>query len=410
MAPGPPLSAEDARRYARQLALPGFGEDGQRRLGAARVLVVGAGGLGSPVLLYLAAAGVGTIGVVDADRVEVANLHRQVVHGLDDVGRAKVDSAASALAGLNPGVTVRRHDLRLAAGPAALDLFGGYDLVVDGSDNFPTRYLVADACELLGLPCVWGSIHQFDGQVSVFWARPPADSGVAGFTYRDLHPEPPPPGSVPSCEEAGVLGPVCAAVGSAMALEAVKMITGVGSPALGRLLVLDGLTGAWRTVPLRPRPGRPPVTALEPAGELGDPRASGTVRCPAQAEEPYAEEPDAEKAAGELTPARVSALLDEIVLLDVREPWETQVCSIAGSVAVPMSRWRSLTSGPELTGLLAEATGGRPAVLYCKSGARSGQLLEVLRSSGVPDSVVVGHLSGGILAWIDGVDPRLPRY
>jgi sulfur-carrier protein adenylyltransferase/sulfurtransferase len=248
--PGPQLPADQVGRYSRHLILPEVGTVGQRRLAAARVLVVGAGGLGSPVLMYLAAAGVGTIGVLDDDVVDESNLQRQVVHGQSDLGRPKVDSARDALAEINPHVRVLPHRERLDASNA-LELFADYDLVVDGTDNFATRYLVSDACELLGLPYVWGSIFRFDGQVSVFWADPPAaadGSPVAGVTYRDVHPEPPPPGMVPSCAEGGVLGVLCAAIGSVMVTEAVKLVCGIGEPLLGRLMVFDALGMTWRTV------------------------------------------------------------------------------------------------------------------------------------------------------------------
>ncbi|NKY08002.1 adenylyltransferase/sulfurtransferase MoeZ [Cellulomonas hominis] len=255
--------------------MPEVGEVGQRRLRNARVLVVGAGGLGSPVLLYLAAAGVGTIGVVDDDVVDASNLQRQVVHGDADVGRAKVTSAAETVRAVNPLVEVVEHRVRLTAATVA-DVVAGYDVVVDGTDNFPTRYLVNDACVLAGVPLVWGAVLRFDAQVSVFWAAPPAGSGYPAVQYRDVFPEPPAPGTVPSCAEAGVLGVVCGAVGSMMAAEVVKLVTGLGDPLLGRMLVLDALGGRWRELPVRPDP---PGRARRPApgarrGRRGD-------RCPA---------------------------------------------------------------------------------------------------------------------------------
>jgi adenylyltransferase/sulfurtransferase len=252
--PGPQLSPEQVRRYSRHLLLPDVGVLGQRRLRAARVLVVGAGGLGSPALLYLAAAGVGRIGIVDDDVVEVSNLQRQVVHGQADLGRPKVESARDRVLEVNPEVDVVAHRLRLDSSNA-LELMSGYDLVLDGTDNFATRYLVNDACAILGLPYVWGSIFRFDGQVSVFWA-------AHGPTYRDLHPDPPPPGSVPSCAEGGVLGVLCGAVGSVMATEAVKLITGAGEPLVGRVLVYDALDMSWRTVTVRRNPAVAPITEL----------------------------------------------------------------------------------------------------------------------------------------------------
>ncbi|MEP6797033.1 MAG: molybdopterin-synthase adenylyltransferase MoeB, partial [Lapillicoccus sp.] len=251
--PGPrgfvtaPLSRAEVARYSRHILLPDVGMAGQERLAGARVLVVGAGGLGSPALLYLAAAGVGTLGIVDADVVETSNLQRQVVHSDADVGRLKTESAAETVAAVNPHVTVVRHDVRLDSGNA-LEVLRGYDIVLDGTDNFPTRYLVGDACALLGIPHVWGSIYRFDGQVSVWWAG-------HGPCYRCVFPQPPPPGAVPSCAEGGVLGVLCAAIGSVQATEAVKLILGIGEPLLGRLLVHDALRMTWDTLPVRRDPG-----------------------------------------------------------------------------------------------------------------------------------------------------------
>jgi molybdopterin/thiamine biosynthesis adenylyltransferase len=252
--PGPPLPADQLARYGRHLVLPGVGEEGQRRLANARVLVVGAGGLGSPVLLYLAAAGVGTIGVVDADVVEASNLQRQVIHGEPDVGRLKVDSAADRIGEANPWTEVLRHAVRLDPSNAR-EILGGYDLVLDCTDNYPARYLVSDTCALLGIPEVWGAVFQFDGQVSLFWAG-------RGPTYRDLFPVPPPPDSVPACVESGVFGVLCGAIGSVMAAEVVKLVCGLGEPLLGRLLVFDALSTAWREIKVRPDPHLTPVTGL----------------------------------------------------------------------------------------------------------------------------------------------------
>jgi sulfur-carrier protein adenylyltransferase/sulfurtransferase len=253
--PGGPLTPGAHRRYARHLILDGFGDEAQRRLAAARVLVVGAGGLGSPVLLYLAAAGVGTLGIADADTVDETNLQRQILHGQADLGREKVDSARDRVLAQNPDVRVRPHPVRVHRGNA-LDLLDGYHLVVDASDNFTTRYLLGDACEMLRLPHLWGAVQGFDGQVSVFWSG-------HGPVYRDLFPSPPHPGAAPSCGEAGILGVTCAAVGSVMATEAVKLLCGLGDPLVGRLLVFDGLAMSWRTVRARPDPDRTPVTSLD---------------------------------------------------------------------------------------------------------------------------------------------------
>ena len=371
--PGPDLTTEEVGRYSRHLLLPEIGREGQRRLKNARVLVVGAGGLGSPVLLYLAAAGVGTIGVVDDDLVDASNLQRQVVHGTKDVGRPKVDSAADAVADVNPLVTVVRHRERVTA-DNALALVGGYDLVLDGTDNFPTRYLVSDACVLTATPLVWGSILRFDGQVSVFWAE-------HGPTYRDLFPTPPPPGSVPSCGEAGVLGAVCAMVGSVMAAEAVKLVTGSGDPLVGRLVVLDALAMTWRTLPVAKDPLATPVTSLDrdaapsPCRPTDLPTVSAT---------------------------ELAGLLerDEVLLVDVREVDEREIVTIPGSVHVPLARFRSGEAAGELPA-------GRPVVLHCKVGGRSAEALGLLRAAGRDD---VRHLDGGVLAWVRDVDPSLPAY
>ena len=382
--PGPPLTSLELARYSRHVLVPGVGDEGQRRLRNARVLVVGAGGLGSPVLLYLASAGVGTLGIVDFDVVDLSNLQRQVVHPGSAVGTPKVDSAAATLAEVNPGVVVERHRVRLDA-TNALDLVRGYDLVLDGSDNFPTRYLVNDACALAGKPLVWGSVLRFDGQVTVFWSTPP--DGRPAIGYRDLFPQPPAPGTVPSCAEAGVLGAVCGSVGSAMAVEALKLILGVGEPLLGRLAAFDALAGTWRYVPLRPSPSAPPVTEL--------------VEYDESCELPGAE-PLPTIAAPELA-ARLAARdrgEDDFELVDVREPDEHALVAIPGSRLVPRGRF---TDGDGLDGLPDD----RDVVFYCKSGIRSADVLRRAREAGLSR---VSHLTGGVLAWVDKVDPTLPRY
>ena len=364
--PAAELTAEEARRYARQLLLPGVGEVGQRRLKAARVLVVGAGGLGSPALLYLAAAGVGTIGVVDDDVVAESNLHRQVVHGTADVGRAKVDSAADAVARANPLVRVVKHGERLTADNAE-GIVAGYDLVVDGSDNFGTRYLVNDACVLTGTPWVWGAVLRFDGQVAVFWDG-------HGPTYRDLFPAPPAPGTVPSCGEAGVLGAVCAAVGAAMVTEAVKLVTGAGTSLLGRVLVHDALAMTWRPLRLAPDPRRAPLTAIGPVEGAED-------------REPSDDLPEVDAAELDRRLRERAAGGAGFVLVDVREPDEHAAHAIPGSVLVPLA---DVLADP------GRFDPAQPLVLHCAGGTRSARALRAVLAAGHPDAV---HLRGGVTAW-----------
>ena len=378
--PGPELTRSEVQRYSRHLIIPEVGVPGQRRLKNARVLVIGAGGLGSPALLYLAAAGVGTLGIIDDDVVDESNLQRQVIHGQADLGRSKAQSAAEPVAQVNPLVRTVLHEQHLDSGNA-LDLFADYDLVLDGTDNFATRYLVNDACALLGKPYVWGSIFRFEGQVSVFWSG-------HGPTYRDLYPVPPPPGSVPSCAEGGVLGVLCAAVGSVMSTEAIKLITGIGRSLLGRLLVYDALEMRYRTVALRPDPTAAPVT------ELVDYQAFCGVSTPAAA---------AAAAGHTITASELRQRLsdgDDVLVVDVREPAERAIVAIPGSVLIPKDR---ILSGEAL----AELPQDRPIVLYCKSGGRSAECLAALHGAGFADAV---HVGGGVLAWIDQVDPSLPRY
>lgn len=389
VAPGPPLTAEERARYSRHLLLPAIGDEGQRRLRAARVLVVGAGGLGAPVLQYLAAAGVGRLGIVDDDVVDVTNLQRQVVHGHADVGRPKVDSAADAVRALDPGVEVVPHRLRLTAD--TVDLLADYDLVVDGADNFATRYLVNDACVRLGLPEVWGSVLRFDAQVAVFWGRPPRGWPVAPVQLRDVFPEPPPEGSVPSCAAAGVLGSLCGQVGSLMATEAIKLITGAGRVLLGRLAVLDALAGTWREVPLR-RSADPAVG--------GDTAGMAAENAPTpDAPVPAAPAP-ADDVLREVTPHELARLLadDAVTLLDVREPAERTIVTIPGAdLPIPLG---------ELPTRVGEVPADRPVVVYCRSGVRSATAGRYLAGLGYD----VANLAGGVLAWAADVDPSLPRY
>jgi len=388
VAPASDLSREELERYSRHLTLPQLGEEGQRRLKNARVLVIGAGGLGAPALQYLAAAGVGTIGVVDDDVVSVSNLQRQVVHGMADIGRPKVDSAADAVARLNPLVTVHRHPERLST-DNALEIFSGYDLIMDGADNFGTRFLVSDAAELTGIPVVWGSILRFDGQVSVFWSG-------HGPVYRDLFPEAPAPGQVPSCAEGGVLGMLPATIGSVMVTEALKLITGIGRPLLGRVLIHDALAQTWRELTVLPDPHRPPVTDLSRVA----------LACGLPSDDDAAPAPHETVTAPELAELLTARSLGEtsFTLVDVREDWERKLVAIPGSVHVPLQDVldRGVTALPD------EAEG--TVILHCKAGARSAQALAALRRDYALREDTVKHLDGGVLAWIDRVDPALPRY
>ena len=377
----PALSHDEVLRYSRHLLLPEVGVEGQRRLKAARVLCVGAGGLGSPAILYLAAAGVGTIGLADFDVVDLTNLQRQIVHGTADVGRRKTASAEARVAALNPGVRVEAHDLRLTSGNA-LDLVARYDIVLDGSDNFPTRYLVNDACALSGRPYVYGSIFRFEGQASVFDA-------AAGPCYRCLHPEPPPPGLVPSCAEGGVLGVLPGIVGSIQALETIKLIVGAGRSLVGRLLLFDALRLGFRELELRKDPDCPVCGAHPTVRELIDYEAFCGV----------GSEPAVSGA--EVAP---TSLRDEIAtagapeLIDVREVGEWEIARIPGARLIPLG---------ELPGRLAELDPRRPIVTYCHRGVRSMRALEILRAAGFHD---VRSLAGGIDAWARDVETGMARY
>jgi sulfur-carrier protein adenylyltransferase/sulfurtransferase len=394
--PAQELTPAEVRRYARHLLVPDIGSVGQRRLKNARVLVVGAGGLGSPALLYLAAAGVGTIGVVDPDVVEESNLQRQVIHGAGDLGRLKVDSARERIAEVNPLVRVEAHAVRLTSANA-MGLLAGYDVVVDGTDNFPTRYLVNDACALLGIPCVWGSIYRFDGQASVWFAG-------HGPCYRCVFPEPPPPGLVPSCAEGGVLGVLCAAIGSIQATEVVKLVTGIGAPLVGRLVVHDALRSTWREVRVKADPGcavcgsSPTVTELvDYEGFCGLPSAAGESADHAES----ADSADTVTARElyELLAARAAGA-DDFVLVDVREPGEREIVTIPGAISVPRAAFHNGAAWQQLPF-------DKRVILHCRSGARSAECLELLRAAGHRDAV---HVDGGVLAWVQDVDPTLPTY
>lgn len=378
--PAAELTKDEIERYSRHLIIPDVGVQGQKRLKNAKVLVIGAGGLGSPALLYLAAAGVGTLGIVEFDEVDESNLQRQVIHGTSDVGRPKGESARDSIAEINPLVEVRLHNLRLDSSNA-LDVFRDYDLIVDGTDNFATRYLVNDACVLLGKPYVWGSIFRFEGQVSVFWEE-------HGPQYRDLYPEPPPPGMVPSCAEGGVLGVLCASIGSIQVNEAIKLITGIGEPLLGRLMVYDALEMSYRTVTVRKDPEAKPVT------ELIDYEAF----CGAVSHEAADAVADATITATELK-ERIDRG-DDFALIDVREPHEYDIVNIPGSTLIPKDR---ILSGEAL----AELPQDKQVVLHCKSGGRSAEALAALRKAGFSDAV---HVGGGVLAWANQVDRSLPTY
>ncbi len=382
--PAAELTREEVARYSRHLIIPDLGLDGQKRLKNARVLVIGAGGLGSPTLLYLAAAGVGTIGIVEFDVVDESNLQRQIIHGQSDIGRSKAQSARDSIREVNPLVTVRLHEVRLDS-TNAVDLFGQYDLILDGTDNFATRYLVNDAAVLAGKPYVWGSIYRFEGQVSVFWEDAPDG---AGLNYRDLYPEPPPPGMVPSCAEGGVLGVLCASIASVMGTEAIKLITGIGETLLGRLMVYDALDMSYRTIKIRKDPATPKIT------ELIDYEAF----CGVTSDEATEAAVDAT-----ITPRELREMLDsseKFALIDVREPVEWDINRIAGAELIPKS---TIESGDGL----AKLPHDRVPVLYCKTGVRSAEALAVVRKAGFSDAI---HLQGGIVAWAKQLEPDMVMY
>jgi molybdopterin/thiamine biosynthesis adenylyltransferase/rhodanese-related sulfurtransferase len=385
--PAAELSTDEIRRYSRHLIIPDVGVSGQKRLKNARVLCVGAGGLGSPALMYLAAAGVGTLGVVDFDTVDESNLQRQIIHGQSDIGRSKAESAAASIREINPYVEVVTHDTSLDR-DNVMDIFSQYDLIVDGTDNFATRYMVNDAAVLLGKPYVWGSIYRFDGQASVFWAE-------NGPCYRCLYPEPPPPGMVPSCAEGGVLGVLCASIGSIQVTEAIKLLTGIGDPLVGRLTVYDALEMSYRTITVR----------KDPNCVLCGPNATQTELledyeefCGAISTEAQAAVVDSTITATELAEWRTAG--KDFLLVDVREPAEYEIVKIPNSVLIPKGE---ILSGEALASLPQD----RQIVLHCKSGARSAEALAALKDAGFRDAV---HLQGGVLAWIKQVDPSLPTY
>ena len=384
--PAADLTIDEVRRYSRHLIIPEIGMTGQKRLKNARVLCVGAGGLGSPALLYLAAAGVGTLGVIDFDVVDESNLQRQIIHGQSDIGKLKAESARESIAEINPYVNVQVHTDALS-NDNVMEIFSGYDLIVDGTDNFATRYMVNDACVLLGKPYVWGSIFRFDGQASVFWAE-------YGPCYRCLYPDPPPPGMVPSCAEGGVLGVLCGSIGSIQVTEAIKLLTGVGESLAGRLMIYDALEMSYRTVRVRKDPEcaicgkNPTITGL-----IDYDAFCGAVSADA-----------AEAASGStISATELKDMLDrgdDIFLVDVREPNEYEIVSIPGATLIPKDQF--------LTGAaLEKLPQDKRIVLHCKSGARSAEALAVVKNAGFSDAV---HVGGGVLAWINQVDPSLPTY
>ena len=384
--PAAELTVDEVMRYSRHLIIPDVGMAGQKRLKNARVLCVGAGGLGSPALMYLAAAGVGTLGIVEFDVVDVSNLQRQIIHGVSDVGRSKAESARDSIKEINPYVDVVLHEERLDSSNV-MELFAQYDLIVDGTDNFATRYLVNDACVLLGKPYVWGSIYRFDGQASVFWAE-------HGPCYRCLYPEPPPPGMVPSCAEGGVLGVLCASIGSIQVTEAIKLLAGIGDPLLGRLMIYDALEMSYREVGVRKDPecavcGKNPTVT-----ELIDYEAfCGTIS------------DEAAEAARDstITALDLKAMKDageDFLLVDVREPGEYEIVSIPGSVLIPKGE---ILDGSALERLPQD----KRIVLYCKVGGRSAEALAVVKGAGFANAV---HLGGGVIAWVTQVEPDKPVY
>ena len=382
--PDPDLSAQERGRYARHLTLPEFGVAGQRRLKTASVLCVGAGGLGSPLLMYLAAAGVGRIGIVDDDRVEVSNLQRQVIHSESGLGQLKTDSACQRILGLNSHCRVEQHACRLTT-TNAIELVEGHDLVVDGSDNFPTRYLINDACALLNKPWVYGSVQRFEGQVSVF------NKGPQSPDYRDLVPEPPPPGLVPSCADGGVVGVMPGLIGLLQATETIKLLAGLGESLDGRLLLVDGLTMRFRELRLQRRPQRPPITALIDYEAFCSVDDSGRL--------------EGASSVRSISVKELSALLDdggELVLIDVRNPSEADVAVIPRSQLIPLAQ---IENGERIDEIRRLA-GQRPIYVHCKLGGRSARAVELLSQQGLDAT----NVAGGIDAWSQQVDPGVARY
>ncbi|HEY5032874.1 MAG TPA: adenylyltransferase/sulfurtransferase MoeZ [Actinomycetes bacterium] len=384
--PADGLTVDEVRRYSRHLIIPDVGMAGQKRLKNARVLCVGAGGLGSPALMYLAAAGVGTLGIVEFDTVDESNLQRQIIHGQSDIGRSKAESARDSVREINPYTNVVLHETRLDSSNV-MEIFSQYDLIVDGTDNFATRYLVNDACVLLNKPYVWGSIYRFDGQASVFWSE-------YGPCYRCLYPEPPPPGMVPSCAEGGVLGVLCASVGSIQGTEAIKLLMGIGDPLVGRLMIYDALEMTYRQVKVRKDPecaicGKNPTVT-----ELIDYEAfCGTI-----SEEAAEAARDSTISVRDLKAMKDAG--DDFLLVDVREPGEFEIVSIPGAVLIPKGEFLNGSA-------LERMPQDKQIVVNCKTGVRSAEVLAVLKGAGFANSV---HVGGGVLAWVNQIEPDKPSY
>ncbi|MET8699915.1 adenylyltransferase/sulfurtransferase MoeZ [Kitasatospora sp. NPDC058032] len=384
--PADELTVDEVRRYSRHLIIPDVGMAGQKRLKNAKVLCVGAGGLGSPALMYLAAAGVGTLGIVEFDVVDESNLQRQIIHGQSDIGRSKGESARDSVKEINPYVDVILHEERLD-NSNVMEIFSGYDLIVDGTDNFATRYLVNDAAVLLGKPYVWGSIYRFDGQASVFWAE-------HGPCYRCLYPEAPPPGMVPSCAEGGVLGVLCASIGSIQVTEAIKLLAGVGDPLVGRLMIYDALEMNYRQVKVRKDPNCAVCGENPTVTELIDYEAFCGV---------VSEEAQAAAAGSTITSKQLKQWQDDeedIYLIDVREPGEYEIVSIPGAVLIPKNEFL-------MGNALEQLPQDKKIVLHCKSGVRSAEVLAVVKSAGFANAV---HLGGGVLGWVNQIEPHKPVY
>ncbi|HET6166621.1 MAG TPA: adenylyltransferase/sulfurtransferase MoeZ [Marmoricola sp.] len=391
--PAAELTVDEVRRYSRHLIIPDVGMSGQKRLKNSKVLVIGAGGLGSPALLYLAAAGVGTLGIAEFDTVDESNLQRQVIHGVSDIDKSKALSAKESIAEINPYVEVVLHEDRLD-NDNVMDVFRGYDLIVDGTDNFATRYMVNDAAYFLGIPYVWGSIYRFDGQASVFAPTLVDDAPC----YRCLYPEPPPPGMVPSCAEGGVLGVLCASIGSIQVNEAIKLLTGIGDPLVGKLMIYDALEMEYRKLKVRKDPNcalcgdHPTVTELidyetfcgAVSEEAADAAADATISV-VQLEHMLKEREEGAR---------------DFVLLDVREPNEYEINKIPGSVLVPKDDFLNGTA-------LERLPSDKPVVLYCKTGVRSAECLAIVKGAGYSDAV---HVGGGVSAWVSQIDPSQPAY